>query len=113
MIEVLQFANLVLRLVLELGVLFALFYAGYRMSSRSIVRIPLAIVAPLLAGALWITFGAPGGERSLDDPWRLLLEIAIFGAAAVGLVAAGRVRLGLAFFLLFALNRGLMYLWGQ
>ena len=113
MIDLLQLANVVLRLLLEFGALVALAYAGYHSSRRRVVRGALAILAPLIAAALWLTLGAPGGERTLDDPWHLLLEIAIFGGAAVGLVPTGRVRVGVAFFLLFALNRALLYLWGQ
>jgi hypothetical protein len=46
--------------------------------------------------------------------WKhLVLEVVLFGAAAVALFAAGQRALAVAFALVFVLNRVLMYVWAQ
>jgi hypothetical protein len=49
----------------------------------------LGIGAPLLAIAIWGAFIAPKARRPVPLGTRLLLELLLFGAAVVALVAAG------------------------
>jgi hypothetical protein len=44
---------------------------------------------------------------------RLLLELLVFGGAALALAAAGQSALALALFAIYAINRLLMTIWKQ
>ncbi len=49
----------------------------------------LAIAAPLAAAVLWGLFVAPKARRHPRDPWRLLLELVVFGGGTLAFAAAG------------------------
>jgi hypothetical protein len=81
-------ANDVLRFALELASLAGLALWGWRTGPTG-VSVVLAIVAPLAAAALWGAFVAPKAPRPTRDPWRLVLEVVVFGAGALAFAAAG------------------------
>lgn len=109
----LKLANLILRFVLELCALAALAYWGYQTGQGLAAKILLAAGAVVVAAVLWGIFAAPSSSRRLEDPSRLLFELVFFGAAVAGLIAAGQPVWGLALGVLFVINRGLLYVWGQ
>jgi hypothetical protein len=86
---------------------------GFQTGQGLFAKIGLGIGTPLVAAVVWGLLGAPGSSWQLHDPWHLVLEVVIFGAAVLALFAAGKRALGLAFALVFVLNRALMYAWGQ
>ena len=71
------------------------------------------MLTPLLVAVVWAVFGAPTAAHHLSDPWLLLLEIAVFGLAALALAVAGRAWFGIGLAVVAALNDVLLYLWGQ
>ena len=85
--------NLGVRFILELAALFAIGYWGWTQHS-GLLQWLLGIGLPVLAAAAWGTFRVPDDPR--EPPitvrgWvRLLLEIAYFGGAVIGLVAANQ-----------------------
>ncbi len=111
--DTLKALNLALRFLLELGVLGALGYWGYRTGNGMVWKIILGIGAPIAAAAIWITLGAPGAALQLNDPLHLILEIIFFGGASIALFMAARRWLALGFAALFVFNRALMYVWAQ
>jgi hypothetical protein len=113
MLEVIKTANVALRFLLELCILVALGYWGFQTGQGQLAKIALGIGFPLIAAVVWGLFGAPGSPWQLHDPWHLVLEVILFGGAALALFVAGQRVLGLAFVLLFVMNRALMYAWGQ
>jgi hypothetical protein len=108
-----QSANLALRFFLELCALGALGYWGFKTGRGLIVKVGLGIGAPLLAALVWGMLGAPDAPVLLPEPLHLLLELMIFGLAAVALYDAGHPRLAWVFGLAFVINRVLMFVWGQ
>jgi len=56
---------------------------------------------------------SPRAAIPVHGIWHLLLEIAVFGAAAAALYAAGQPSLSMAFILIAFTNRVLMYVWQQ
>src|SRR5512147_3184969 len=80
--------NDVIRFCLELASLAGLAVWGWRTGPTG-VNLVLAVVAPLAAAAVWGAFVAPKAPRHPRDPWRLLLEVAVFGAGTLGFAAAG------------------------
>src|SRR5690349_2602640 len=105
MLAIVQSANLALRFLLELCALAALAFWGYHAGTGWVARIGLAVGAPLLAAIVWGAFVAPKATIAVPGPARLALELAVFGAAAAGLYAAGHPALAWALGLAFAINR--------
>ena len=85
-------ANLALRFLLELSALAALGYGGAHVRAGLTARVALALAAPLLAALAWGAVVSPKARVRASAPVRLLAELAIFGAAAGALLAAGRTR---------------------
>ncbi|MGD9710828.1 MAG: YrdB family protein [Thermomicrobiales bacterium] len=86
----------IIRFVLELAMLGCFGFFGYNLSNTTLVRLPLAIIVPAAAVALWATFRTPGDESAgkeglVPTPgWlRLVLEVALFLTAAAGAWWAG------------------------
>ncbi len=91
----LKWFTLVLRAVMEAGVVAALAYWGYQTGSTTGTRILLAILAPLVGFGIWGLLDFHQFGR-LAEPLRLLEELVISGMAAVALYAAGQHALGWA-----------------
>lgn len=105
-------ANLALRFVLELCLLAALAVWGFGLES-ALAQILAGIGAPVAAAAVWGTLVAPKAPNRLDDPWRLVLELALFALAATALAAAGYGPLAALFALAVAVSETLMLVWRQ
>jgi hypothetical protein len=111
--DALKAVNLGVRFVLELCALAALAYWGRRAGDRTLVKVVLAVGAPLAAAIVWGLFVAPKATFDPGAGVRLVLEVLVIGCAVVGLAAAGRIRLGLALGAVYVVNRILMGVWGQ
>jgi hypothetical protein len=98
-------ANLALRFFLEMGILAALAYWGFRTGSGVLVKVGLGIGAPLLAAVAWGTFGAPKAAIPLNKPLHLLFEIVIFGLAVIALWEAGQPVIASVFGVVVVINR--------
>ena len=105
-------ANNGLRFALELAALTALGAWGWQAGSGQLARLGLAVGAPLLAATAWGQFVAPRAPRYLGSPGRLVVEAAVFGAAALAVVELGRPHLAEGFALLAVLNTALVHAWG-
>jgi hypothetical protein len=89
-------ANLALKFALELAAIAAFAYWGSTLSTAGLAVL-VAIVTPGVAIALWAVFCAPRSSRRLPMPLRAMVELAIFGLAALALVAAGEPVLAAVF----------------
>jgi hypothetical protein len=106
-------ANLALSFFLELCMLAALGYWGFTTGGEFVTRITLGIGAPLLAAVVWGIFLAPASSRRLAQPFRLVLELAIFGLAIIALYAAGQPAWALIFGIVYVINKVLQFVWHQ
>lgn len=104
-----QAANAGLRFVLELCALAALASWGFATGEGLLGRIGLGIGAPLAAAVAWGLVVAPRAKVDAPAAMRLMVEIAVFVAAAVALHAAGRPRLAVALAVAYAIHRVLAY----
>ena len=111
--SVIKSVNLAFAFLLELCALAALGYWGFHAGSRLVVKIILAIGAPLLAALVWGTFAAPRATVHLPGPGRLAVELAVFGCAVAGLYVAGRAPLAWALAVAFVINLVLLTVWKQ
>jgi hypothetical protein len=89
--------NLVLRFALELCALAALAFWGAHVDASLPVTIALAILAPLIAAVAWGLFVSPKAQIRAPGLMRLSIELAVFVAAAGGLVAAGETGWAIAY----------------
>lgn len=105
--------NLGLRFILELCLLVALGTWGFGLEKSWTARLAIGLGLPLLAATLWGLFVAPRARRRLNEPWRLGLELLLFGCGALCLSAAGHHTLGVAFLSLFVMHRLLYLVWDQ
>lgn len=106
-------ANLALRFLLELCLLVALGYWGFRAGEGLLGNIVLGLGAPLLAAVVWGIFISPRARLPVSRPVRLVMELVLFGAAVVALAAAGQPGLAIAFALIVLINEVLLLVWKQ
>lgn len=105
--------NLAVRFALELCALAATAYWGATADRRRGGRILLAVAAPLAVGVVWVLVVAPGATIQ-TTPWvRLLVELAVFGAAGAALVRRRRLVLAVVLGVGYMVNRALMAAWDQ
>lgn len=100
-------ANLGLRFLLELCLLAALAYIGLRAS------VVLSILAPVVAALIWGLFVSPRARFPLPLSWWIGVQVVLFGAAVVGLIAAGSTLLGIALGVAVSANLALVLFWHQ
>jgi uncharacterized membrane protein (DUF4010 family) len=101
------------RFLLELAMLAALAYAGWKLPEQTAAQIVLAVGLPLAAAAVWGTWIAPKATRRQTDPSKLAVELLLFLAAAGGLALSGRPLWGVAIAAAYAVNVALMFAWRQ
>ena len=103
--------TLVLRVLMEAGIVGAFAYWGYRAGAGAGMKILLAAGAPALGFGFWgaVDFRQAG---RLAEPLRLVQELAISGLAAAAVYAAGQHVLGWVLGLLSAAYYALVYLQG-
>lgn len=100
-------ANLALRFLLELCLLAALAFVGLQVS------VVLAVLAPMAAAVVWGLFVSPKARFPLSLELWLAVQAVLFGAAVVGLIAVGKVLLGVVFGVLVVANLALVLFWRQ
>jgi hypothetical protein len=108
---VLRAANDALRFFLELSALAAVAYWGW--SEGGGARWILVVAAPLAIAVVWGRWMAPRSNHRVRDPWRLVIELFVFGAAVVALLAADQARLAIVLAAATALHLALTFALGR
>ena len=81
----------------ELGMLALLAVAGWGLGSGGLMGIALATFYPALVILIWSVWIAPKASHRLGDPWRLIVQAALFGATGVALGAADHLVFAIVF----------------
>ena len=81
----------------ELAMLVLLAFAGWGLGNGGLMGIALAVLYPALVIVIWSFWVAPKAARRLADPWRLLVQVALFGATGVALGLADHLVLAIVF----------------
>lgn len=105
-------ANDALRFCVELTSLAGLAVWGWHTGPAG-VNVLLAIGAPLAAAIIWGAFVAPRAPRHPPDPWRLLLELLVFGAGSLGFGLSGHVQAAVIVGVTAIVHIGATFLLGQ
>ncbi len=104
--------NLVLRSLMEIGIVAGIGYWGFYSGKGSIMKIILGIGMPLLIFGFWglVDFQKAGNYSEL---LRLCQELVITGIAAAALYISGQHALGWALALISIIHHILVYLLGE
>lgn len=111
MVAVLKAVNLALRGLMELGIVIALGYWGYRIGRSGFQRIVLTLGAPAVILSAWALFDFRHVVQT-PEPYRLLQELVLSGLAAFAWYASGQRRLGITLGLVSIVHHALVYLLG-
>jgi quinol-cytochrome oxidoreductase complex cytochrome b subunit len=111
--ETLKGLNIAVRFLLELCVLAAVGYWGFKTGSGWFLKILLGIGAPFLIAFIWGTFGAPQANMQLHGLTLLVLEIIVFGSGVAALYVTKNYSLAWGFAAIVIVNRVLMFVWEQ
>lgn len=103
---------LAIRFLLELALIASLAYWGLHLDTETPLRLLAGIGAPVAAILVWGRWIAPRASRQLEDPGRFVLEVALFGVAALGLADAGQQALGLVLIPVYLVDRLALVLTG-
>ena len=103
-------ANLVVRFLLELSALAATAYWGFATAS-GLTQWVLGLGAPALVAVVWRLFVSPKAKVELPRPAQFAIELLVFAAAAVALVAADQPVLGIVLAALELVSGTLNYVW--
>lgn len=110
---VLKALNLLVRFLLELCMLAAVGYWGFKNQSGWGMKIILGIGLPILMAVLWGSFIAPKATYPLSGISHLALEMILLGSGAVALCASGKPTLGWIYTIILVANKVLLVLWKQ
>jgi len=105
--------NVALAFVLELAMLAALGYFGYRVVDQPLLRWVLALALPAVVAVLWGMLLAPKAANRLAPMPGLLLALGLFLLAALALQRAGQPVLGAVLALAAVVHVVLAWLWRQ
>jgi hypothetical protein len=111
--DVIRSLNIGIRFLWEILALIGFGYWGFHAVDQTFLKIILGIGAPLLAAVLWGAFGSPKAPYALSGFPRLLLEILVFGGAAVALFFAGKQTAAGIYGIIALFNLILMHVWKQ
>jgi Protein of unknown function (DUF2568) len=104
-------ANLALAFLLELALLAALAYWGYRLDAAFTVRWLAAIGAPALLALIWGLVAAPTAKRRLPPAQLVGFKLLVFTLGSGCLWSSGQYALAIALELVAFANLGLSIAW--
>ncbi len=87
-----QVINDGVRFVLELATLVAVAWLSWRLPDKAYAKVLLAVATPVVIGTIWAIWISANSASKVDDPLRLLLEVAVFGSGVAALAALQHSR---------------------
>ena len=109
--SMIKWVNLVLRNIMEVGIILAFGYWGYYIGGQKYSKILLCVGAPVVGFGFWglVDFHQFG---RVAEALRLSQELVISGLAAIALYATGAHLLGWALGILSIIHHILVYIHG-
>jgi len=111
--DILKTLNLLLRFLLELCMLAAAGYWGFKTGSGWAMKVVLGIGLPVLLAVIWGLFVAPKAVYPLHGAAHLALGFVLLASGAVALFASGREYLGWVYAIGLLANQVLIILWKE
>jgi len=100
--------TLLVRFLLELAMLGALGYWGFKTGDSALATWALGLGAPLAAAVVWGMFIAPKSTFEVPAPVWIGLQVVLFGAAAVALATVAPDQLAAIFLAVVVLDGAAM-----
>ena len=94
-----QFAIYAFLFLLELFGLLAFIYWGFHLNKGLLWRIIFGLGTPIVVAVFWGTFVAPKASYPVSIPVRTMLQLIVFGLAALALYATNKKTLAFIFVL--------------
>jgi len=111
--DLLKSINLGIRFILEISTLIAVGMYGFSLSQNVSLRVIFASVIPVIIAVVWGIFVAPKAPHHIKLPWRLIMEITIFGIATLALIKTNHSLLAMIFAITVIVNQILLFMWRQ
>ena len=111
--DILKGLNLLVRFLLEICMLAAVGYWGFKTGSGWAMKLTLGIGLPVLIAVVWGLFVAPRARFPLRGASHLALSFILLSTGAIALFAVHRSDLGWIYAILLVANQVLMILWTQ
>lgn len=111
--NLLKILNLGIRFALELFLLVSLAIASFNVFNNQTLKWTATIGLPVIAMAIWGVFIAPKSNNLLDQPYRLIVELVLFGGASFLLYKAGYPVAAITFISIVLINELLLLAWKQ
>ncbi len=105
--------NLGVAFLLELFMLAALAYWGFKTGSGLFLQFVLGIGAPVIALVIWARFMAPRSVTRLKGAQYFGVKALLYGVAAILLASAGQLRPAIIFVVVVLINEVLIAVWKQ
>jgi hypothetical protein len=111
--DALKMLNLAVAFLLELCMLAAVAFWGFKTQDSWLMKILFGIGLPVLMAVIWGMFLAPRATRPLSGASFLTLELILFSAGAFALFASGKPTLGWIYIIVLVVNKVLLMVWKQ
>ena len=111
MLTAIKSLGLLAAFLLELAVLAATGYWGFKTGPDLPTRLLAGIGTPVLFAAAWAVFGAPGAPLALHGPGRAILEICWFGGGVAALAASAATLPAIALAAVYLADTAILQLW--
>jgi hypothetical protein len=111
--SILKSLNLMVRFLLELCMLAAVGYWGFRTQSSLAMKIILGVGLPIVLIVLWSLFVAPRAVYPLHGISHVVLSLILLGSGAAALFASGKTGLGWIYLIVLIVNQVLLIVWKQ
>jgi hypothetical protein len=111
--DALKMLNLAVRFLLELCMLAAVAFWGFKTQNSWLMKILLGIGLPVLIAILWGMFLAPRATHRLSGAPFYTLELILFSTGAFSLFAGGAPTLGWVYTVTLIINTILLIVWKQ
>ena len=111
--EIIKAINLTVAFFLEIAMLVAFAYFGFRYPENTVLKYLLMIILPVTAMMLWAYFAAPRSKHRLQQPSRVLFALTMFGAAIFLLNMSGETMLAAVFAIIVIVNQLLLFILKQ
>jgi hypothetical protein len=111
--DALKMLNAAVRFLLELCMLTAVGYWGFKTQSSWLMKILFGIGLPILIAVLWGMFIAPKAVYPLKGASYLTLELVLLASGSFALFASGKPSLAWAYTIVLIVNKILLVVWKQ
>jgi hypothetical protein len=111
--DALKGINLAVRFLLELCMLAAVGYWGFKSQSGWGMKLMLGIGLPVLIAVVWGLFVAPKAIYPLSGIPHMLLALILLGSGAIALFASGNPAPGWMYTIILIVNQVFLILWKQ